>query len=69
MQNVISDQQLFEQVARLDPMQKQTVYAFIEFLLSKHPVQPKSKKKQLLKTSIWSDEDIAMIEGLQLVSS
>lgn len=62
MQNIISDQQLLEKVTLLDQMQKQTVYEFIEFLLSRQPNQPKSKKKQLLKTSIWSEKEIAVIE-------
>lgn len=65
MLKVISSSQLYEKFDLLNTLQKETVYKFIEFLISKNTIESEKKKCILLKTSVWSQEDIKYIEDAQ----
>ncbi len=65
MQTILLDQQIQQKLLWLTPEQKQTIYDFINFLLSTKPTQSELKKSDLLKISVWSDEDIQEIEKVQ----
>lgn len=65
MQQIISREQLWERLGQLDLFQQQTVAAFIDSLLaSKTPVSNRDKNG-LLTLSIWSEQDIALIQETQ----
>jgi hypothetical protein len=59
---MITSEEISEKCEQLDPLQRETVSEFIDFLLSKHPSPRCDKKALLLRTSVWSDEDIQSIE-------
>jgi len=65
MSKVINSNQLYEKFDLLSTLQKETVYKFIEFLISKNTIESEKKKSILLKTSVWSQEDIKYIEDAQ----
>ncbi len=66
MQDIITAQQLTETFELLEPPQKQTVYEFMTFLLSRHRVHPIQESKQLLlQTSVWSEHEIQRIYDVQ----
>lgn len=65
MQTILLDQQIQQKLLWLTPEQKQTIYDFINFLLSTKSAPPELKKSDLLKISVWSEEDIQEIERVQ----
>jgi hypothetical protein len=65
MSNLINSNQLHEKFNLLNSLQKETIYYFIEYLLSKKSIELMEKKNILLKTSVWSEEDIKYIEDAQ----
>ena len=62
---MITSEKIYEKCGLLDPLQRETVSEFIDFLLSKHPVCRHDKKSLLLQTSVWNNEDIQAIEEAQ----
>ena len=62
---MITSQQVYHKLELLDPLQRETVSEFIDFLLSKHPVASSDKKAILLHTSVWSEESLQQIEQVQ----
>ena len=62
---MITQQQLYKKFELLDPLQRETVSEFIDFLLSKHRISQLDKKTLLLRTSVWSEESIKQIEEVQ----
>jgi len=65
MTNVVSINQLNEKLYLLDHQQRETVFLFINFLLSKKIINKSSNKQVLLNTSIWNEHDIQSIEQVQ----
>lgn len=66
MRNITTTQQLTEKFELLGPLQQQTVYEFITFLISQHRVQDVSEQKHLLlQTSVWTAQDIQRIYDVQ----
>jgi hypothetical protein len=66
MPSMITTQQVSEKFELLDPPQKQTVYEFILFLLSKPRGHTISEDKQiLLHTTVWTERDIQRIHEVQ----
>ncbi|MFN8446388.1 MAG: hypothetical protein U0175_36695 [Caldilineaceae bacterium] len=65
MQTILLDQQIQQKLLWLTPEQKQTIYDFINFLLSTKSTRPELKKSDLLTISVWSEEDIQEIEKVQ----
>lgn len=65
MQATLLDQLISQKLLWLTQQQKQTIYDFINFLLSTRPALPKPQKSDLLKISVWSDEDVQKIEEVQ----
>lgn len=61
MQDIISNHNMTEKINLLTPSEKETVYNFIDFLLSKNHTKKKDKKS-LLNVSVWNDKDIEVIE-------
>lgn len=64
-QIVTMDQQIVQKVVRLDPIQKQTVSSFIDFLLSRQVESPSARKSALLEISVWDDQAIAAIQDAE----
>ena len=58
MQQLISKEQLWEKIDRLNPSLQQTVVRFIDSLLKTQMTVNKRDKSSLLKVSVWSEEDI-----------
>lgn len=56
---------LAEKCQQLDPLERETVGEFIDFLLSKHTQSRENAQQALLDTSVWNDDDIASIEQVQ----
>ena len=65
MSNVISINQFNEKFYLLDHQQRETVFLFINFLLSKKTIKKSNNKQVLLKTSVWNEHDIQSIEQVQ----
>ena len=65
MTNVVSISQLNEKLYLLDHQQRETVFLFINFLLSKKSINKSSNKQVLLNTSVWNENDIQSIEQVQ----
>lgn len=66
MQTAILEEQIVYKIGLLDPIQKQTVYSFIDFLLSEQSVKPSSvQQASLLQVSVWEEEALAQIEETQ----
>jgi hypothetical protein len=65
MQQTISKEQLLEKIDHLNPFLQQTVSAFIDGLLRTQTMTAKRDKSRLLAISVWSDEDIQLIEEAQ----
>jgi hypothetical protein len=63
--DMITSQQVYHKLELLDPLQRETVSEFIDFLLSKQPVAPSEKKAILLQTSVWSEDSLQQIEEVQ----
>ena len=74
MQEIIQTRTITEKLNLLPPMQKQTVYEFIDFLLNKNHIGQaaenittiendsiEEKRSGLLDISVWSEEDIEVI--------
>lgn len=61
MPDITSNHNMTEKINLLTPSQKQTLYDFIDFLLSKNHTEKKDKKS-LLSVSVWDDRDIEAIE-------
>jgi hypothetical protein len=62
---MISSDVLLEKCVQLDPLERETVEEFIDFLLSKHALSRDNAQQALLDISVWSDDDIASIEQVQ----
>ena len=65
MQQVITKEQLWERLNQLDTFQQQAVAALIDSLLNLKTPVSKRDKSRLLALSVWTDEDIAQIQGAQ----
>ena len=65
MQQVITKEQLWERLNQLDTFQQQAVAALIDSLLNLKTPVSKRDKSRLLSLSVWTDEDIAQIQGAQ----
>ncbi len=62
----ITDQKLFLMLQDLSKTAKLEVYDFIDFLLKKRrKKKPNDLRKKLLDVSIWSENDIKLIEQAQ----
>jgi hypothetical protein len=64
MTPVISKEQLWNKIERLDRVQQETVVAFIDSLIETRAVE-KPDKRRLLMVSAWTEEDIQQIENAQ----
>lgn len=64
MQDIISNHNMTEKMKLLTPSQKQTIYDFIDFMLSQTHTK-KKEKESLLNVSVWNDRDIEGIEEAQ----
>ena len=62
MQQFISKEQLWEKIDRLNPSLQQTVVSFIDSLLKTQTTVNKRDKSSLLKVSVWSEEDIQLLQ-------
>ncbi len=62
---MITSQQVSEKFELLDPLQRETVSQFIDFLLYQNHLANTDKKALLLRTSIWTEEDVHAIEEVQ----
>lgn len=58
------EEQIVEKISLLDPIQKKTVYDFVNFLLSQQ-AQPVQDASALLNVSVWEDEAIEAVEEAQ----
>lgn len=65
MQQVTNREQLWEKLGQLDPFQQQSVAAFIDSLLKPQISSGKHDKRDLLTLSVWTDEDIILIQETQ----
>lgn len=65
MQQMITREQLWEKLGQLDPFQQQSVVAFIDSLLKPQVSSAKRDKRELLTLSVWTDEDIILIQEAQ----
>ena len=65
MANVVSINQFNEKLYLLDHQQRETVFLFINLLLSKKSINKSSNKQVLLNTSVWNEHDIQSIEQVQ----
>ena len=65
MQQAISKDQLWTKLEQLNPFQQQTVMALIDSLLSTQTVIQQRDKASLLNLSVWTEEDLQLIEEAQ----
>lgn len=65
MSSAIAEKQIYQKLNLLNPLQRQEVDDFIEFLLRRKPVPEIDKKQVLLNISVWSEEDIQAIEDVR----
>ncbi len=66
LRNAITAQQLTENAERLEPLQKQAVFEFVTFLLSKRPLRKVGESKDLLlQVSVWTEQDIDLLHQVQ----
>ena len=65
MQQIISKEQLWEKINRLNPFLQQTAMMFIDSLLKTQTIVNKRDKSKLLSLSIWDEADIKPIEEAQ----
>lgn len=65
MQQVITKEQLWEKLDLLNPLQQQSVLAFIDSLVKAQSTVDKRDKHQLLTLSAWTEEDIQPIQEAQ----
>lgn len=56
---------LVEKCGQLNPLERQTVGEFIDFLLSKHTLSRGNAQQALLDVSVWSEDDVTSIERVQ----
>ncbi len=63
--SMVTQEIFVEKYQQLDPLERETVEEFIDFLLSKHARTCDDVQQALLETSVWSDDDIASIEHVQ----
>lgn len=56
---------LLEKCEQLNPLERETVGEFIDFLLSKHSLSRGNAQQALLDVSVWSDDDTASLEQVQ----
>ena len=61
MQNVVTAEQLTEQIELLNPPQRETVYRFISSILSKKQPRDVAARELLMETSVWSEGDVGPI--------
>lgn len=59
------EQQIIYKISKLTPIEKQTVYEFVDFLLNKQARQPTVRKAALLDISVWDEQAIEAIEEAQ----
>lgn len=60
MQTAMLEEQIVHKIGLLDPIQKQTVYSFIDFLLREQPTKPATvQQSSLLQVSVWEEEALA----------
>jgi len=64
MPTALLEQQLMEKIGQLSPLQKQTVYDFVDFLLSK-PLPTAMQKSALATISVWDESAIQTIVAAQ----
>ncbi len=64
MSTTMVEEQIVEKISLLDPIQKKTVYDFVNFLLSQQ-TQTGQDTSALLNVSIWEEEAIEAVEEVQ----
>ena len=64
MSTAMVEEQIFEKISLLDPIQKKTVYDFVNFLLSQQ-TQTGQDTSALLNVSVWEEEAIEAVEEAQ----
>jgi hypothetical protein len=64
-QAAVFEQQIMQKIGQLTPVQKQTVYEFVDFLLSKQAQQPAARRAALLQVSVWDEQAIQEIQAAQ----
>lgn len=64
MSTAMVEEQIVEKISLLDPIQKKTVYDFVNFLLSQQ-TQTDQDASALLNVSVWEDEAIEAVEEAQ----
>ena len=64
MSTATVEEQIFEKISLLDPIQKKTVYDFVNFLLSQQ-TQTGQDTSALLNVSVWEEEAIEAVEEAQ----
>ena len=65
MQPTISKDHLWEKIELLNSFQQQTVVAFVDSLLNTQAVVDKRDKRKLLHLSVWSEQEVQLIEAAQ----
>ena len=67
---MITTQQLSQKCELLDPIQRETVAEFVDFLLARHQKASADKQAILLRTSVWEEESLRKIlEAQQAVNT
>ena len=67
---MITTLQLSKKCELLDPIQRETVAEFVDFLLARHQKTSSDKKAILLRTSVWEEESLQKIlEAQQAVNT
>ncbi|GAK48796.1 hypothetical protein U14_00003 [Candidatus Moduliflexus flocculans] len=62
---MITTQQLSKKCELLDPIQRETVAEFIDFLIVRHQKPTSDKKAILLQTSVWDEESLRQVQEAQ----
>lgn len=62
---MITTQQLSQKCELLDPIQRETVAEFVDFLLARHQKTSADKKTILLRTTVWEEESLQKIQEAQ----
>lgn len=65
MADFVLERAVQEKLKLLNAGQIQTVIAFVDRLIREKSVSLDEKRNKLLAVSVWSDEDILMIEQVQ----
>ena len=65
MQQILLMEDLWNKFERLSAVQQETVAAFIDSMLASQSALANLDKRQLLMTSVWSEDEIKQITDVQ----